>query len=93
MRRATRHQLAHLDRSLLSLVNERARLLAEVGTADPERQAAVDDLMRRNPGPLSACGARQVFAALDQACLEVSRGPAPFREDSPGRESGGGGRS
>ena len=78
-----RHQLAHLDRSLLALANERARLLAEVDAEDPERSSAIDDLLRRNPGPLSAPGIRALLAALDEACLAVTRGPQAFREARP----------
>jgi chorismate mutase len=81
MRPGIRHQLAHLDRTLLALVNERARLLEEVAPEDGERRAAIDDLLRRNSGPLLAVGTRRLFAALDEACLEVARGPLPVRAE------------
>jgi len=62
-----RRQLALLDRSLLALVNERARLLQQ-GSGDPGLALALDDLQRRNPGPLRAREIEHVFETLDAAC-------------------------
>ncbi len=69
MQPALRHQLAHLDRTLLAMLNERARLLASVASDDPGRLAMVDDLLRRHDGPFCADSLAQVFAAIDAGCL------------------------
>lgn len=68
MEPALRHQLSALDRALLALLNERARLLAGVALDDPGRAAAVDDLLRRHAGPVSAPAIREVFAAVERGC-------------------------
>lgn len=70
MQPALRHQLAHLDRTLLALLNERARLLASVSADDPGRFAMVDDLLRRHGGPFCANSLNKVFAAIDEGCLD-----------------------
>ena len=68
MQPALRHQLAHLDRTLLALLNERARLLATVEAEDPGRFAMVDDLLRRHDGPFSADILGELFACIDAGC-------------------------
>lgn len=70
MKTGLRHQLAHLDRSLLALLNERARLVAETEPHDETARAAVEDLLRRNAGPFPAEALRDVFAAVDRGCRE-----------------------
>jgi len=70
MQPALRHQLAHLDRTLLALLNERARLLAPVSSDDPGRFAMVDDLLRRHDGPFCAETVSKVFAAIDEGCFD-----------------------
>jgi hypothetical protein len=70
MQPALRHQLAHLDRTLLALMNERARLLASVSADDPGRFAMVEDLMRRHAGPFCSTTLSKVFAAIDEGCLD-----------------------
>ena len=62
-----RRQLTQLDRSLMALFNERARLLAQ-GGGDSDLRLALDDLQRRNQGPLSARELQRVFELLDDAC-------------------------
>ena len=62
----TRHQLRSLDRALLALIDERARLLASVAADDPGRAAAVDDMLRRYEGPFPAEGIAEVFASIDR---------------------------
>lgn len=62
----TRHQLRSLDRALLALIDERARLLASVDATDPGRAAAVDDMLRRHEGPFSAEGVAEVFETIDR---------------------------
>jgi chorismate mutase len=66
MKPALRHQIATLDRALLALLNERARLLEELPADFSERGACVEDLLRRNPGPLPATTLRAVFEAIDR---------------------------
>ena len=68
----TRHQLRSLDRALLHLIDERARLLASVDAADPGRAAAVDDMLRRHEGPFPAAGIAEVFEAIDRHSREFA---------------------
>ena len=68
MQPALRHQLAHLDRALLAMLNERARLLTSVEPDDPGRKAAISDLMRRHEGPFQTQKLTEVFAAVDAGC-------------------------
>ncbi len=65
---AQRHQLQILDRALLALLNERARLLADVPASDPLRVAAVEDLLRRHGGPFTVEPLRRILALLDEGC-------------------------
>lgn len=73
----TRHQLRSLDRALLALIDERARLLASLAADDPGRKAAIDDMLRRHEGPFPAEGIAEVFEAIDRH----SAGFASERED------------
>ena len=71
MNPAQRNQLLELDRALLSLCDERARMLRDFGVeapADPRGDPALDDLLRRHDGPIPADGVRSFFAAVDAAC-------------------------
>ncbi len=68
MNPALRHQLAHLDRALLALLAERARLLAGVPGDDPGRDAAVEDLLRRHQGGFDAALLAELFALIDRGC-------------------------
>lgn len=66
MNPAVRHQLSHLDRCLLALLNERARL---VGGLDDEALApAIEDLLRRSTGPFPPEALREVFGAVAHGC-------------------------
>ncbi len=56
-------QLIALDRALLALCQERARLTHDL----PGCSAAIEDLLRRSTGPLPAEVLRQVFELLDAA--------------------------
>ena len=68
-----RTHLRALDSALLSLVDERARLMAE--TTSP---TALEDLLRRYDGELPAEAVRELFAALDRACAAArERGGRP----------------
>lgn len=71
----TRHQLRSLDRALLSLLDERARLLESVDAGDPGRAAAVDDMLRRHEGPFSAEGIAEVFEAIDRHSSSFAKEP------------------
>jgi chorismate mutase len=66
---ALRSHLLHIDRALLALLDERARLMVEL---DHSGSAAIDDLLRRHEGPLAAAAVREFFAAADRACLASS---------------------
>lgn len=68
MKPALRHQLAQLDRTLLALINERARLLETVPLDDPGRKAALNDLLRRHAGPFPAQAMETVFKEIDSGC-------------------------
>jgi hypothetical protein len=65
---APRHHVAHLDRTLLALLNERARLAAECEDGAPVH---MDDLLRRSDGPLDAQALRAIFAAIEAGCAEA----------------------
>jgi len=82
MNPALRHQLASLDRTILALLDERARMLREVDAVDPARRAALADLLRRQTGPLPAHVVRRIFELVDQGCDEVSAGRSPFRANA-----------
>ena len=70
MQPALRHQLAHLDRTLLALLNERARLLSQVALDDPGRRAMVGDLLRRHDGPFDALSLAPLFEVIDAGCQD-----------------------
>jgi len=87
MNAQARQQLAALDRSLLSLLNERARLVCEIVGSAAEggsgeaasaawhaEQHGTDDLLRRNRGPLDALAIEDILAAVDRACRAAARG-------------------
>jgi len=69
-----RRRIDALDRKLLELLNQRARLAFEVGRKkraagvalrDPRREAAILARMRqRNPGPLTAPAVAHLFRAI-----------------------------
>lgn len=81
---ASRHQLTALDRALVHLLDERARLTREWAerdsTQDPTRDpiwgAFVDDLLARSDGDFPAVRLREVFAAVDAGCGEAARSVA-----------------
>ena len=71
-----RHQLNQLDRALLALLDERARLVSDVPSRDAT-SAAIDDLLRRREGPVEPAAVRAFFDAIDVAC-------EPFRPRAAG---------
>ncbi len=77
MNPALRHQLRSLDRALLALLDERARLLCAVEASDPGRNAAIDDMLRRRDSAQGTsfppAGVDEVFRAVDRHCAEFGR--------------------
>lgn len=74
MNPAQRHQLLQIDRAVLHLLDERARLVAEIEPAASRGAAAepaVDDLLRRHRGPFPGAHVRTVFAAVRAGCSGV----------------------
>ena len=67
------NQLLHLDRALLGLLDERARLVADF-SRDSARPA-IDDLLRRRAGPIDATDVRAFFTAVDAATAPTEVGP------------------
>jgi len=63
MNPALRTHLRALDSALLSLVDERARLLR-----DESARASLEDLLRRYEGPLPADAVRELFDVLERGC-------------------------
>lgn len=66
MKTNLRDQLAHLDRSLMALLNERARLIATHNAG--QLDAAVEDLLSRSTGPFEANALREVFRWIETGC-------------------------
>jgi len=71
MRNNLRDQLARLDRSILALLNERARLLAEGD--DAHVAASIEDLLRRSAGPFQPEALRETFRWIDVGCTGDER--------------------
>lgn len=74
MNLALRHQLTALDRALLALLDERARLACEAAAAAPGAfpAASVDDLLARSSGDFPAAVLRELFGAVDRGCREAA---------------------
>ncbi|MFT7667974.1 MAG: hypothetical protein ACI8X5_000660 [Planctomycetota bacterium] len=71
MNASMRHHLSVLDRTIVHLLNERARLVAGA-TSDAEFVTAhFDDLARRSAGPFPSEALKDTFAAIDRGCEEV----------------------
>jgi len=83
MNPALRNQLLQLDRALLALLDERARLLREFGPASAGtaqnalRTAALDDLLRRHVDGVDPERVRDFFGAVDRACEAGRPGARP----------------
>ena len=69
---STRHHLTLLDRTIMQLLNERARLISRNGKSANAAEAHVDDLLQRSAGPFPAGALRDAFAAIDRGCQEVT---------------------
>ncbi len=68
MKPSTRNQLSHLDRTLLALLQERARLLSGEDPENSDRLASIDDLLQRAEGPFDPGLLKEVFDAVDRGC-------------------------
>ena len=76
-----RRQIDELDKELLKLLNERARLAMAIGTEKakigapvfvPEREKALlDRLQHLNQGPLSAAGIQEIYQIIIQNCRNL----------------------
>jgi len=69
VRPGLRHQLIHLDRALMGLLNERARLARELGE---DGAGTVEDLLRRTRGAFPAPALRAVFEVIEAGCREAA---------------------
>ncbi len=79
-----RQEISDVDRAILAVVNERLELVARLKHhkdslglpfLDPDRERELlDDLERKNDGPLSPDGLRELYACLlDLTKREVTR--------------------
>jgi hypothetical protein len=73
MNPSLRQHLTRLDRTLVDLFNERARLFAQAGEEAHRLSANVEDLLARSAGPFPAKPLREAFAALDRGCRGEAR--------------------
>ena len=82
--RRLRREISQVDRTILAVINARLELVAQLKHykdslglpfRDPEREhELVEELERRNRGPLSAEGLRELYAVvLDLTKREVTR--------------------
>jgi chorismate mutase len=79
-----REEISAADRTILEAINRRIGLVRDLHAyklergyplSDPAREAAlIDELERRNPGPLSEAGLRAIYGAI---VSEWKRQPAP----------------
>ena len=65
MNPATRHRLRELDRAILGLCEERARLCASLAADDSARKPALEDLLRRHQGRLDASAVEGLLCAVE----------------------------
>lgn len=65
MNPATRHRLRDLDRAILGLCEERARLCASLAADDQARRPALEDLLRRHQGRLDADAVEGLMRAIE----------------------------
>ena len=65
---SSRNQLFHIDRALVELLQDRARLLADIPMDDPGRQPRSEDLLRRTDGPFDAEILEEVLKSVSRGC-------------------------
>jgi tryptophan synthase alpha chain len=83
-------QLRELDRALIALCDERARLLAQVPARDAGRAASIEDHLRRHDGPFPPQGVRELLELVDRHCADfVAREEGRDRAPASGRGRGG----
>jgi chorismate mutase len=63
-----RDQIREIDRAIVALISERARLLA-----GRPMDAALEDLLLRYRGPLSPASIRELLETLARLCAESRR--------------------
>jgi len=76
MRPDLRHQLIVLDRALLALLDERARLLEDLPAGAPARRPGLEDLLRRHAGPFDPEVLPALLELVDRGCRPVPGGGA-----------------
>lgn len=74
MKSQIRHQRIELDRTIVALLNERARMVAEDPAGADDEGARVDDLLRRSTGPFPASALRSVFRSIEEGCRNRTQG-------------------
>lgn len=95
---ALRAKVDELNTELLDLLERRAAIVLEIAKVkrtlglapfDPAREEAMlEDLERRNPGPLAGEDVRAIFSAVFHACLALQhRLPEPAAGASASRHS------
>ncbi len=70
MNASTRHHITQIDRTILRLLNERARLTESCGESHMDHEPHLLDLMRRSLGPFPASGLRRTFESIYAGCKE-----------------------
>lgn len=79
MNASTNHHLTQLDRTLVMLLNERARLIARatpgegISRGSFPLEAHLQDLLRRSDGPFPAGALREAFRTIHAGCEGVAR--------------------
>ena len=77
MKPTLRHQLTHLDRTIVELLNARAELCHHLdhslGGGELQSAACIDDLLRRSSGPFEADALREIFEAIERGCRGEAR--------------------
>jgi chorismate mutase len=68
MNASSRHHLSQLDRTIVHLLNERARLVAQDPAADHGADAHMRDLLQRSAGPFPADDLRKTFESIRSGC-------------------------
>ena len=66
-----RHQLTALDRALMNLLDERARLVCE--ETGPTPSSPIEDLLARSSGDFPGDALRSVMQAVDAGCSAAAQ--------------------
>ncbi len=73
MKTSTSHHLSQIDRAIVHLLNERARLVGSDPSTAASHEAHVLDLLRRSSGPFPSSALRSTLDAIRAGCEELSR--------------------